>query len=101
MNHHRFQSFKDFYPYYLREHMHPVCRFLHFTGTLGVISITAASFITSSSIWVYSPVLGYSFAWVGHFAFEKNRPATFKYPFFSFCGDWVMLKDIITGKIKI
>ncbi len=42
---------------------------------------------------------GYAFAWVGHFFFEKNRPATFKHPFYSFAGDWVMFKDIFVGKI--
>ena len=100
MNHHRFQSFKDFYPYYLREHMHPVCRFLHFTGTLGVISIIVVSFITSSSIWIYAPVCGYLFAWIGHFGFEKNRPATFRYPLYSLAGDFVMFFQLLIGKEK-
>ena len=43
---------------------------------------------------------GYAFAWVGHFFFEKNRPATFKHPFYSFAGDWVMFKDILAGRIR-
>ena len=46
-------------------------------------------------------VFGYTFAWIGHFFFEKNKPATFKYPLYSFIGDWVMLKDIIFGKVKL
>ena len=46
------------------------------------------------------PVAGYGFAWVGHFIFEKNRPATFQYPLYSFLGDWVMLKDMLTGRIR-
>ena len=45
-------------------------------------------------------VQGYAWAWVGHYFFEHNRPATFKYPRWSFMGDWVMWKDILTGKIK-
>jgi hypothetical protein len=50
-------------------------------------------------LW-FIPVLGYGFAWVGHFAFEKNRPATFRYPLYSFMGDWVMFKDMLIGKIR-
>ena len=46
------------------------------------------------------PVAGYGFAWVGHFVFEKNRPATFQYPLYSLLGDWVMFKDMLTGKIR-
>jgi hypothetical protein len=53
-------------------------------------------------VWLWAiPLLGYGFAWVGHFFFEKNRPATFKYPFYSLLGDWVMYKDMLTGKIRI
>ena len=50
---------------------------------------------------IYAPIFGYGFAWIGHYFFEKNRPATFTYPLFSFIGDWVMFKDIITGKESI
>lgn len=53
--------------------------------------------------WKYlllTPFIGYGFAWVGHYFFEKNKPATFLYPWYSFLGDWVMFKDIIIGKIK-
>ena len=50
-------------------------------------------------LW-FLPVLGYGFAWVGHFFYEKNKPATFKYPFYSFIGDWVMLWHVLTGKIR-
>jgi len=46
------------------------------------------------------PVIGYGFAWVGHFGFEHNKPATFQYPFYSLMGDWVMLKDFLTGNIE-
>jgi len=51
-------------------------------------------------LW-FIPVIGYGFAWVGHFFFEKNRPATFKHPLYSLMGDWVMFKDILTGKISL
>jgi hypothetical protein len=45
------------------------------------------------------PVAGYSFAWVGHFFFEKNRPATFQHPFYSLLGDFVMYRDMVLGRV--
>ena len=96
-----FNSFGQFYPFYLSEHADRTCRRLHFVGTSLVI-LVAVSAIASGRLgllWLL-PVLGYGFAWVGHFYFEKNRPATFKYPFYSFMGDFVMYKDIWTGKIR-
>ena len=98
----QYSSFKDFYPFYLGEHANLLCRRLHFIGTSGVVVI-AALVITQvlPLVWLWAiPVLGYGFAWVGHFFFEKNRPATFKYPFYSFLGDWVMYKDMWIGKIR-
>ena len=98
----QYNSFKDFYPFYLGEHANLICRRLHFIGTSGIVVI-AALVITQvlPLVWLWAiPVLGYGFAWVGHFLFEKNRPATFKYPFYSLLGDWVMYKDMLTGKIR-
>ena len=95
-----FQSFAEFYPYYLQEHGNPTCRRLHFVGTFLVLSIIA-SVLAGASAWLLLtlPVVGYGFAWVGHYGFEKNRPATFNYPFYSLTGDFVMFKDILTGRI--
>ncbi|MBC8256949.1 MAG: DUF962 domain-containing protein [Candidatus Marinimicrobia bacterium] len=96
----KYKSFKQFYPFYLSEHMNPICRGLHFIGTIGVIYLIGVSFLYIKAIfWV--PVCGYGFAWTGHFFFEKNRPATFTYPLYSFMGDWVMFKDILFGKESI
>ena len=98
----QYSSFKDFYPFYLGEHANLICRRLHFIGTSGVVVI-AALVITQvlPLVWLWAiPVLGYGFAWVGHFFFEKNRPATFKYPFYSLLGDWVMYMDMLIGKIR-
>ena len=96
----RIQSFAEFYPYYLQEHSNPTCRRLHYVGSLLVLSIIAYALSTQSWAWLWAvPLAGYGFAWVGHFAFEKNRPATFKYPVWSLISDWVMLKDAITGRI--
>ncbi len=97
----RYTSFKAFYPFYLQEHGNPTCRRLHFVGSVLVL-VTLASAVVSGHLkllWLL-PLIGYGFAWVGHFFFEKNKPATFKYPLYSLIGDWVMFKDILTGKIK-
>lgn len=96
----QYKTFKQFYPYYLSEHLHPICRGLHFIGSLGVIGIVLYSFI-NLKVLLLAPFCGYGFAWVGHFFFEKNKPATFTYPLYSFIGDWVMLKDIIIGEESI
>lgn len=97
----RYQSFKDFYPYYLAEHSNLTCRRLHFAGTWLVLAVIAYALVTGDLVWLWlMPVVGYGFAWAGHFFFEHNRPATFKYPVYSLMGDWVMWKDILTGKIR-
>jgi hypothetical protein len=98
---HRFQSFAEFYPYYLQEHSNDTCRRLHYVGSLLVLGILAYALLTQLWLWLLAlPLAGYGFAWVGHFVFEKNRPATFKYPLYSFMGDWVMLRDALTGRIR-
>ena len=96
-----FNNFKEFYPYYLAEHSNVTCRRLHFIGsTLVLMLIVAAIMRRQPSLLIWLPVIGYGFAWVGHFFFEKNKPATFQYPLYSLMGDWVMYKDILTGKIR-
>ena len=97
----RFTSFAEFYPYYLQEHSNDVGRRLHYVGSLLVLSILGYALFTQQWLWLLAlPFAGYGFAWVGHFVFEKNKPATFKYPLYSFMGDWVMLKDAFTGRIR-
>ncbi|GIZ13513.1 Mpo1-like protein [Pseudomonas sp. NCCP-436] len=97
----RYQSFAEFYPYYLQEHSNPVCRRLHYVGSLLVLVILAYALYSGQWFWLLAlPVVGYGFAWIGHFVFEKNRPATFQYPLYSLMGDWVMLKDAFTGRIR-
>jgi hypothetical protein len=98
----RYRTFRDFYPFYLSEHRHPVCRRLHFAGSALVLAAIAAAIVTRSAWWlVAAPVVGYGFAWAGHFFFEKNRPATFTYPFYSLVGDWVMFRDIVRGRLPL
>ena len=97
----KYQRFADFYPYYLSEHQDTVCRRLHFIGSSLIIMLIIYAVMNSqlALLW-FIPVLGYGFAGVGPFFFEHNKPATFTYPFYSFLGDWVMFKDMLTGKIK-
>ena len=98
----RYRSFREFYPFYLSEHSDPMCRRLHFVGSWGVLALVVAAIVLSRPwLLLLAPVCGYGFAWVGHFFFEKNRPATFTYPLYSLMGDWVMFKDILTGKIPL
>lgn len=97
-----FGEFKDFYPFYLSQHLNLACRRLHLMGiTLGLIALLI---VLSVGSWFYLPipfVIGYGFAWIGHFFFEKNKPATFDYPLWSLRGDFVMIKDMLIGKIQL
>ena len=96
----RIASFAEFYPFYLGEHANRTCRRLHFFGTLFVIAIAGFALATQQWVVLWAlPVFGYGFAWVGHFVFEHNRPATFKWPFYSLMGDFVMFRDMLTGRI--
>lgn len=98
----KYQNFDEFYPFYLSQHRNRICRALHFVGTLLVLVVLAYSLWSGQLLLLLlTPVIGYGFAWIGHFVFEKNTPATFTYPVYSFMGDWVMFKDILIGKQKI
>ena len=97
-----FSRFSEFYPFYLGEHSDRSCRRLHFVGTSLVIATTVSAVVTANWSWLLLlPLLGYGFAWVGHFFFEKNRPATFKYPLYSLIGDFAMYRDIWIGRVPI
>ena len=98
----KFTSFKKFYPYYLSEHKNKINKLLHVIGSLFALFFLSVNiFLREYHLIPLSLLFGYFFAWVGHFIFEKNKPATFKYPIYSLMGDWVMLKDILLGKIKL
>ena len=95
-----YKSFSDFYPFYLSQHRNPVCRALHYVGSGFGLWFIAISIATLNPLWLLAALgSGYAMAWVGHFFIEKNRPATFQYPFYSFAGDWVMLFDFLTGRL--
>lgn len=94
-----FQGFADFYPAYLSEHSNRTCRELHFAGSTLALLCLAALLLTGSLWWLLGAIAaGYGFAWIGHFFFEKNQPATFRHPVYSFMGDWVMYWQMLTGQ---
>jgi hypothetical protein len=93
-----FHSFEDFWPFYVREHSDPTNRALHFVGTTLAVTSAAAGLLTGRrGLLLAAPVLGYGFAWIGHFVVEKNRPATFEHPLWSLRGDFRMWWKIATG----
>ena len=97
-----FGSFREFYPYYLGEHRNRLCRRLHFIGSWLVIALVVAAAWARQPLWLLLvPIAGYGFAWVGHYGFEKNRPATFRHPLYSLLGDWVMFIDVLRGRVSI
>lgn len=96
-----FSTFAEFYPYYLSEHQDDVCRRLHYAGSSLVILLLLYVLFSQNWLWLLAvPLAGYGFALVGHFFFEHNKPATFRYPLYSLMGDWVMLRDAMTGRIR-
>ena len=98
----RYKTFKDFYPYYLSEHDNKYTKLMHFIGTSIGIFFLIKFFLSFNFIYLlFALISGYAFAWVGHFFIEKNKPATFKYPFYSFIGDHKMYVEILQGKHKI
>ena len=101
MTERKYHSLKEFYPFYLSQHQGFMTRLLHFIGTaLVIISFIAFLFTLNWRYFVAIPFLGYGFAWVGHFFFEKNKPATFQYPGYSLASDFKLFFDLLTGKEK-
>ena len=97
-----FNSFSDFYKFYLSEHSKAGTKLFHFIGTALVILSLLLYFYSYDPLYLYmAPMTGYGFAWFSHFFIEKNTPATFKHPIYSIKADFVMFFDILTGKIKI
>jgi hypothetical protein len=96
-----FRSLAEFYPFYLSEHRHPVSRALHYAGTWGSVLGVLALLATGNLRWLLAALIcGYGFAWVGHYVFEHNRPATFRYPFYSLASDFRMWWELNLGRLK-
>ena len=94
------QTFEEFWPLYVGEHKNPVNRALHYAGTTMVIGTVATAAITMNPLWLLAtPVVGYTPAWIGHFVFEKNVPATFKHPLWSLAADFKMYGLALRGKM--
>jgi hypothetical protein len=97
----KFNSFADFWPHYISEHGQPATRLLHAVGTITAL-VLLFLLIAISKWWLFplAFVPGYGLAWTGHFFIEKNRPATFTHPLWSFMGDWKMIGLMLTGRIN-
>lgn len=95
-----FASFNEFFPFYLSQHKSRINKKIHFVGTTLALLCFVIFFLTFNfNYFLLAFVLGYGCAWSGHFFFEKNKPATFKFPIYSFIGDFVMAKEIAFGNI--
>lgn len=95
-----FTTFQEFYPFYLGEHANRTSRRLHVVGTLGALAQLALAVVQAQPRLLLSGlVTGYALAWVGHYFFEKNTPATFKHPLYSLRGDFRMAREVLTGRI--
>jgi hypothetical protein len=95
------QTFAEFWPFYLGEHAKPATRALHITGSTAAVACAVAA-IALRSPWLVllGVALGYAFAWIGHFFVERNRPASFRYPLWSFIADWKMWAYAVTGRLE-
>jgi hypothetical protein len=95
-----YKTFAEFYhELYLSEHQHPVSRRLHFTGiSFGAVMLPTALFTLDGPLAIAAFIQGYAFAWVGHYFFERNKPTTFKYPLYSFMGDWRFWWEVLIRK---
>jgi len=100
MSERRIESYEEFWPFYVREHANKTNRRLHFIGSTGTLVLVAMAIAKRDPKYLLAAaVSGYGGAWIGHFGFEKNTPATFKYPLWSFISDWKMYAKILTGSM--
>ncbi|MCF0263732.1 Mpo1-like protein [Acinetobacter sp. ULE_I001] len=96
------KNYSEFYRFYLTEHRSMMSRRLHAAGSsVGIYFFSKAIRQRKAKYVVYGLLSGYACAWVGHFVFEKNKPASFKQPFYSFISDWRMLSDIVRGNLSL
>ncbi|CUI09383.1 DUF962 domain-containing protein [Massilia antarctica] len=94
-------SFAEFYPWYLTQHASVLCRRAHFIGSSSALAALVQYVDSMHAWWILAALVsGYGGAWIGHFFYEKNRPASFARPLYSFMGDWVMYWQMLTGKLS-
>ena len=97
----RIKTFREFYQFYLSEHSKPMTRIFHFIGTFLIfVVIVYVIWSGKERFLLYIPIFGYGFAWFSHAVYEKNKPATFKYPLWSLISDFKMFFELLTGKLK-
>ncbi|WP_333665929.1 DUF962 domain-containing protein [Acinetobacter guillouiae] len=96
------KNYSEFYRFYLTQHRSMMSRRLHAAGSsVGIYFFSKAIRQRKAKYVVYGLLSGYACAWVGHFVFEKNKPASFKQPLYSFISDWRMLSDIVRGNLSL
>ena len=101
MSERRIETYEEFWPFYVREHSDPTNRKLHFVGTSGTIALVIAAMVRRKPIHLlHAAISGYGGAWIGHFFFQKNTPATFKYPLWSLFSDFRMYGKILAGTMN-
>lgn len=94
-----FSSYKAFWPYYVNEHRNKLNRNFHFVGTTFVLACLFLGLTESAWFFLGAPFCGYAFAWFGHLVFERNRPATFRYPLWSLLADFQMYAFMCAGRM--
>lgn len=98
MSERRIETYEEFWPFYVREHSDPTTRKLHFAGTTGTLLFTIAAVLRRKPAhMLHAAIAGYGGAWIGHFFFQKNTPATFKYPLWSLISDFRMYGKMVAG----
>ena len=95
------RTYREFWPFYVGEHSLEATRRLHFVGTALVIAMPVLALVTWNAWWLVAmPIVGYGFAWVGHFFVERNKPATFRFPVWSLIGDFHMFALMCLGRMN-
>jgi hypothetical protein len=96
------RDYHEFYRFYLTEHRNIMSRRLHVAGSsIGLYFFSKAIIQRKPKYFLYGLASGYACAWIGHFIFEKNKPASFKQPLYSFVSDWRMFADVLRGNISL
>lgn len=96
----RISSFAEFWPFYVRAHSKSGTRIVHFIGSILALASIASGIAFNAWFFLVAPLVGYAFAWFGHFVIEHNKPATFGHPFYSLAADYVMVWKMITGQMS-